>query len=234
MKITKAALSAFLTIALVSVLVGTGTFAYFTDSEMSSNTLESGTMDLKINDADPDEWTDGVTATWFLSNMQPGDAKMGSVLMKNNGNLDADHLEITCDYTVTEELPRLESDTDWDTNLNPDSFAKEMIIVEAEYNNGKRIDLLTGNVQQMVPSLEYNNPLWKMNDANGDGLITIYEFMMDDLNNLPAPNGHQYTFYMKVKFDENANNDFQGDTLNLEVTFTLNQDSSQSNAPIVP
>ncbi len=229
----KSVLTAILTIALVSVLVGAGTFAYYADTEVSSgNTFTAGTMDLKINDEDPDAWDDGAIATWVLSDMKPGDSKTGSVIITKEGSLDADHLEITCDYSVDDELPQSEADTDWFTDLHPDLFAKNMTIVSALYDNGDVYDLITGIQWDFVGSGGFEGYIvqhdyWKITDGDGDGRVTIYDLKYTGPDDLPAPNNHDYTFRMNVKFDESAGNDFQGDTLNLDVIFTLNQHSSQ-------
>jgi len=50
----------------------------------------------------------------------------------------------------------------------------------------------------------------------------------DELDNLPPPsNVGMYDYEMSVKFAETAGNDFQGDTFDLTMIFTLNQDASQ-------
>lgn len=205
---------------------GTGTLAYFQDTETSTgNIFTVGTMDLKVQDVDTDPWTDGVTASWTLPNMMPGDQVYGHVDVDNIGSIDADHLEITCDYAVTEEVPQTESDTDPNTDLDPDWMAKHITITYAQYHDGDDdIDLLTG--KNACDSC-YNAD-WEIEDVDLDGRITLYDLKNDELDNLPAPDTiEQYTLKMTVKFDETAGNDFQGDTLTVTLTFTLNQDSSQ-------
>jgi hypothetical protein len=59
-----------------------------------------------------------------------------------------------------------------------------------------------------------------------DGKITLYDLKMDPLINLPSPDTQTNKitqFEMRIKFDENAGNDFQGDTFNLTIIFTLKQ-----------
>lgn len=228
----KTILSAIFTVALVSVLVGAGTFAYYTDTEISSdNTFTADEMDLVTKDTIGDPWTNGVTATWTIDNMVPGDHTYGYVqLEKVDDSFDADHMEIKCDYFVTEEEPRISSDTDPNTDTNPDSMAKQLVILIATYDNGGNVDLLTGIKTYGTDELPVNND-WKIADQDVDGKITLYDFKNSNLDNLQAPNGHMTTFKMDVKFDENAGNDFQGDTLDMTVTFTLNQDVSQSQTP---
>lgn len=215
-----------LALLLVAGMAGAGTFAYFSDTEASTaNTFTAGTMDLKVMDNN-EGWGEGVTLTWTLSNMRPGDSTYGWVKVDKVGSLDANHLEVTCDYTVREEYPPVESDTDPDTDEHPDAMAKQMVITSARYDDGDYdINLLTGD---NVLTLENENRSdWRIDDKDGDNRITLYDLKHDPSDNLPPPNGDQYTFRMTVMFDPNAGNDFQGDTLNLTVYFTLNQDASQ-------
>ena len=227
----KSVLSAIFTIALVSVLVGAGTFAYYTDTEVSSgNTLTADEMGLIILD-DDESWRDGVTATWTMDNMKPGDSVLNGYVKLDlaDGSLNADHMEIKCDYSVTEEDSQTESDTDPNTDEHPDLMATNMTITSATYDNGGVIDLLTGDSNGFYA----HNDDWVINDIDEDGIITLYDLKYGYLDNLPAPDGDHRTFRMDVKFNENAGNEFQGDTLDLTVIFILNQDESQSHTPEV-
>jgi predicted ribosomally synthesized peptide with SipW-like signal peptide len=107
-------LAAFLIVGLVATIAGAGIYAYFSDTEASTgNTLTAGTLDLKVSHSSAGPWSDGVSGTWTLSNMKPGDeTPTASVFFKNFGSIASSTLEITCSYTVTEETPQTESDTD--------------------------------------------------------------------------------------------------------------------------
>ena len=222
----KGVLISVMCIALVAMLAGAGTLAYFSDTEKSTgNTFADGTFDLKIRDSNED-WSDGVTATWTLSNMKPGDTKYAWVELKNAGNIKADHLEITCSYSVTEEVLQTESDTDPNTDAHPDEMAKNMIIKSFTYENTVcDIDCLTGYDEVSGET----RAEWRIDDMDDDGKITLYDLKQDPLDDLPASDDIEEEFQvrMRLKFDENAGNDFQGDTFNLTMIFTLNQDSSQ-------
>lgn len=205
-------------VGIISLLIGGATLAYFSDSESSTgNTFAAGTLDLRIRDQN-EGWKDGVTATWTATDMKPGDSyafEVPFINLKNDGSIPANHMEITCDYSVIEESPQTESDTDPNTNLNPDKMAKQMVITRCTYYNSAIIDCLTDT-----------NPKWQIEDKDGDGKITFFDLKNDKLDDLPAPDGTA-GFEMSVKFDENAGNDFQGDTFDLTMIFTLNQDASQ-------
>jgi predicted ribosomally synthesized peptide with SipW-like signal peptide len=220
----KRTLVAIVLIGIVVTLVGAGTFAYFSDAGRSyDNTFTAGTLDLKVSHSSAGPWSDGVSGTWTLSNMKPGDeTSTASVFFKNFGSIGSNTLEITCSYTVTEEVPQTESDTDPHTDQHPDEMAKYMIITMMFYRNDQlNINCLTGYDSYSGQTKDE----WKINDANGDGKISLYELKLDPLI-LPSPDTQPNKITqldMKIKFDESAGNDFQGDTFNLTMIFTLEQ-----------
>jgi len=169
-------------------------------------------------------WSDGITtAIWTLSNMKPGDeTPTGSVFFKNFGSIASNTLEITCSYTVNEETPQTESDTDPHTDQHPDEMAKYMIITMMYYRNDQvNINCLTGYDSYSGQTKDE----WKVNDANHDGKISLYELKLNPLI-LPSPDTQPNKITqldMRIKFDEDAGNDFQGDTFNLTMIFTLKQ-----------
>jgi hypothetical protein len=193
-------------------------------------------MDLKIK-TDGD-WSDGVTATWTATGMKPGDSYSfytKYVDMKSEGSITPNHLEITSDYSVIEEDPCVESDTDCKTNEHPDEMAKEMLITRCVYHNAEWcFDCLTGEKWSDYSTATHEcsgtklgeDTKWKIENKSGDGKISFYDLKNDKLDDLIPPDGTT-TFEMSVKFDESAGNDFQGDTFNLTMIFTLNQESSQ-------
>lgn len=204
-------LKSVLTIAIVAVMVGGATLAYFSDTETSSgNTMSAGTLDLKIRDGGVN-WSDGITtAEWTLSDMKPGHTAYGSVDFKNFGSIYADHMEITCSYTITDP-PGPESDTEESTAA--DKMAGEMIISNMVYSyDTNEVDCL---------------PL--ITDANGNGTKDLYDLKVGGVDNLPLrQTGVQFAdLNMTLQFSPGAGNDFQGDILDLTMIFVLNQDSSQ-------
>jgi spore coat-associated protein N len=208
----KRLIPAILPIFFVALLLSAGTFAYFTDAERSTgNTFAAGTLDLKIGDWNED-FKDGVTATWTLSNMKPGDT-IGpySVLLRNFGSIEADHVEIKCTNTVTDP-PGPESDTEEGTT----DMDKAMEITILAYDE--------------------NNLLYVLPDLNGNGIKDLNDFEnfnggqgFDHITPVPAANqGTTRTFTMALRFHPTlADNDYQGDILTVTITFTLNQHSSQ-------
>jgi len=204
-------LTAIFITGLVATIAGAGLYAYFSDTETSSgNVFSAGTIgELKTIDWDELTWKDGVTATWTATNMKPGDIFPFDVefvgLSRVVGTITPGSLEITCGYSVIEEEPRTEADTDPNTHLDPDKMAKQMIITRFKYNGTDYVDSIV--------------------DFDGDGKKTFYDLKHAPVTGLPIPvvkDGGTF-FRLSVKFSENAGNDFQGDTFNLTMIFTLKQ-----------
>jgi predicted ribosomally synthesized peptide with SipW-like signal peptide len=216
--------TAIFVVGLVATMAGAGLYAYFSDTETTNEIiLTAGTLDLKLSHSSAGPWTDGVTGTWTLSNMKPGDeTPLARVFFKNFGSVPSSTMTITCDYSVDETTNPVESDTDPYTNEHPDEMAKYMVITYICYKNDEiNIDCLTGKDDGYPPKED-----WKISDMDGDGRITLYDLKMDPLVNLPSSDtvSNKYTqLDMRIKFDENAGNDFQGDTFDLTMIFTLKQ-----------
>jgi spore coat-associated protein N len=204
-------------VAMMAVaLVGTGALAYFQDTETSTgNSFTAGTLDLKLADYDEDA-TDGVSATWTMTNMAPGVSSTNSweVDLTNSGSIAGNHVEIAFSNEIDEGTP-IESET------NPANTAAEMArwleVVNISYT-GVNLYTTPGHVLVNTNS----TPFIDLDDLadllNADAL--------DNLLVPPAGHGHT-TLAMDVKFNSGAGNDLQGDTLITTVTFTLNQDVSQ-------
>jgi hypothetical protein len=150
-------------------------------------------------------WSDGVVNTLGMENMEPGDSASGKILLKQIGTITATSLDITCDYTVTEEEPQTEADTDPDTDDDPDHMAKAMNITMLKYSGTDRLGELI--------------------DIDGDGNKTLYDLKHAGLVGLlpPGPPGPTAEFEIEITFDPVNANDFQGDTFDLTIIFTLKQ-----------
>ncbi|MGB2728295.1 MAG: TasA family protein [Halobacteriota archaeon] len=176
-----------------------GGFFHATNSEPSP-------PDLRIKDPDEEDiWQDGVTATWTMSNMMPGDSVSSWVKFINKGETPASNLTINC-MSVTIDHPGPECDTEEGTT----DLDKEMIITEMiyYYQSTEQIDCLS-----LLPDLNEN--------GNKD---------LDDLEaqtiDLPAPgmtDASATTLTMTIQFSQEAGNEYQGDILNTTFKFTLIQ-----------
>jgi hypothetical protein len=190
--------------------------------------------DLKLKDQD-EGWGDGVTATWTATSMAPGDefAFDGSFVGlrdKSSRNLWGEVVAITCEYKVDEELPQTEADTDPQTDLYPDDMAKQMVITRCIYKNCIwQIDCLTGKmaVEKRYRNTTWRNCInryWRIQDVDSDGRITFYDLKQRPLTNLPSPRwgGVGGTrFEMSIRFHQDAENEFQGDTFDLTMVYAL-------------
>lgn len=235
----KKLLFSLMAVALCSGMVGSS-FAYFTDVETSTgNTFTAGTLNLKIRDGDH-VWRDGVTvAEWTLSDMVPGGSETnpGTIDLMNTGTIAGHHVEVGCYYTASDGPPIGDMDT-VNQNLpeNWDSFAKYLEITYFMYQGDgwwiqyqKGVGYTQSTVVPPPQPTGWTADNWQISD-DGDGILSLYDLKINPLDNLPPPNvGYTglTTFEMKVRYHEDAGNDLQGDTLNLTMTFTLNQHSSQ-------
>ncbi len=184
-------------------------------------------LDLKIRDQD-EGWCDGVSGTWTAAHMAPGDSYdfQGSFVGLKAG--ERSRLGITCSYTVTEEVPPVEADSDLYTNLTPDKMGRELVLTKCRYRyGGWEIDLLTGIPYGMSPRERAGYGCygirWQISDADGDGRLTFYDLKAMPLSGLPLPkSGYQSaSCVMSVKFAETAGNDLQGDQFNLDMVYTV-------------
>ncbi|MDM5187574.1 CalY family protein [Bacillus sp. DX4.1] len=71
-------------------LIGGGTFAYFSDKEVTNNTFAAGTLDLSV---DP-------TTIIDVDNIKPGDTMTRDFQLINNGSLDIKTVKLLTDYKV--------------------------------------------------------------------------------------------------------------------------------------
>jgi hypothetical protein len=187
-------------------------FAYFQDSVISdSNSFKAGTLDLKIADEDEYPPKDGVTATWTMSNMEPGISSVGpwGATLIDSGTLPGDHLEIAFTNSVN------------DPNMAPGVMARWLQVTWMSYDGVTFIG--------SIPTAGHV-PV----DVNGNGFIDLEDLSLPAnsaiLDNLHAPlpnSGGAINFTMQLLFNAGATNDVQGHTLTTTVTFTLNQNSSQ-------
>ncbi|MFF2448519.1 TasA family protein [Neobacillus sp. NPDC058068] len=78
--------------ALGLSLIGGGTYAFFSDTEVTHNTFAAGTLDLSV---DP-----GVIVN--LKDLKPGDTIMRDFTLANNGSLRIKDVQLKTAYTVTD------------------------------------------------------------------------------------------------------------------------------------
>jgi hypothetical protein len=176
-------------------------------------------LDLKLSDQD-ERWRDGVSGTWTASNMAPGDefafdGCFVGLTADFPRKVDKGDVGISCQYNT------------W-TAAQPDRMAKYLVITACTYSYTSnrqewQINLLTGRATRVSPgrgSTSFNRD-WQIQDADRDGKITFSDLKRKPLSNLPYLDGDKASFEMSVRFDKTAGNEFQGDTFNLTMIYTL-------------
>jgi len=73
-------------------LIGGGTYAYFSDSEVTNNTFAAGTLDLSVQP----------TTIIDISNLAPGDSMTRAFELHNEGTLDIKNVTLGTTYTVVD------------------------------------------------------------------------------------------------------------------------------------
>ncbi|EJR56574.1 SipW-cognate class signal peptide [Bacillus cereus VD107] len=75
---------------LGAALIGGGTFAYFSDKEVSNNTFATGSLDLAVNPS----------AVINVENLKPGDTIEKEFKLDNKGTLDIKKVLLKTEYSV--------------------------------------------------------------------------------------------------------------------------------------
>jgi spore coat-associated protein N len=134
-----------------------------------------------------------------VDNLKPGDSMVRDFELQNNGSLDIDTVYLETDYTVTD----VEGD-------NTEDFG-EHIQVEFLYN--------ADNLDEVI----YETSLAELQDMTPEAISEhiFYPSIGDD----GLPVGMAHDFVVKFNFIDNGEdqNEFQGDSLDLEWTFTATQ-----------
>jgi predicted ribosomally synthesized peptide with SipW-like signal peptide len=208
---------------LIIALITGGTFAFFSDTETSaSNTFTAGTLDLKVSN-DAATYLDGVTSTWGSTNCKPGDSWNGTVTLKNDGSITADHVEIKFANAVTNYVSAAVVATD---TGDPDiaDMSTVMRITAMSYG-GTSILATMLTYLDAVENGGNNDSILELNELNGK---TINATTYGEALSVPAASGASTkAFTMTVSIPTSVNNGIQGDSVTTTVTFGLFQDSSQ-------
>lgn len=177
------------TLVIGLALIGGGTYAYFSDSEVSNNTFAAGTLDLTM---EPTEIID-------IDNLKPGDTMIRDFELSNNGTLDISKVTLETDYDVLDE-----------NGDNTKDFG-EHIQVEFLYNSDNSDEVI------------YETTLAELQDMSPEAISE--HIFYPELGEQGLPVGEQHDLIVKFNFIENGEdqNQFQGDALELEWTFTAYQ-----------
>ncbi|MDY0393893.1 CalY family protein [Virgibacillus halophilus] len=179
-------------------LIGGGTFAYFSDTETSNNTFAAGTLDLTLKP----------TEIINVNNIKPGDWMNRSFKLKNDGSLDISKVLLSTDYTVTDA-----------NGNNNDDFGKH-IRVNFMWNKDKSITGSWTGLDQVV----WYTTLDELKGMSPDAVANkVFVPHFEEKGGLKA--GDSDTLDVQFEFVENNQdqNEFQGDSLNLTWKFEAKQ-----------
>jgi len=199
-KLAMGLLAAVLGIALI----GGGTFAYFSDTEVSNNTFAAGTLDLAVN---PSVIID-------VDNLKPGDVMVREFLLENNGSLDISTVDLATSYNVIDAK-----------GDNTDDFGKHIKVLFLE-NADKTGD---GWVIDDYNDIISETTLYDLQNMTPDAVENVQSWITHLLglggedSGLPAGDSDQ--MFVAFEFVDNGEdqNEFQGDALELTWTFTAHQ-----------
>lgn len=205
-------------LGIAVTLAGTGTWAWMTDVQTSSdNTFTSGTLDLKLSN-DGSTYTDDVTATWSSPNFKPGDTFANEIRFTNAGTIDINHL-----YMYPEAL----------TNSGGTNNAK---LSDKIY-----ITKITGHITRDGANLQWGNRVGIITMLVGDhrSPLTLTEFcnaryvayytqpiVFGVIPPVLKEGDHKdWGLVFEGQFDPQANNDFQGASCSFNLRCVGSQNS---------
>lgn len=228
--LTRDVLLSLLLVGSVSLALGAGTWAFLQDTDRSQeNALVGGTLDLKLDGADT------ATAAFGLTDAKPTDSASHNFTITNEGDVAADHVELSFGFAENDTGVAEPTDTDLYAELNGSETASLIKVTQFEYRNDSGAvveDLLSGvsdengngvvdlqDVQSQGSSLD-GLPAPQPNGANATYLVIAVEIVNDDGSSFVAGGNIEGNL---TGYDE----DFMGDGVNVTIKVTLNQDASQ-------
>ncbi|WP_186579910.1 CalY family protein [Aquibacillus kalidii] len=188
--------------ALGLSLIGGGTYAFFSDSAETTSTFAAGTLDLN---AKPTEIIN-------IGNLKPGDWMTRSFNLLNDGSLDIASVLLDTEYTIVDAGEN-----------NTDDFGKH-IRVNFLWNEDKA----TLPPNQNADNIIYQTTLAELKDMTPDAVENhVFLPFLEENDGLKA--GTSDKLYVQFEFVDNEEdqNEFQGDSLELKWTFTAEQEAGE-------
>lgn len=228
-------LMSFIAIGIAGLMMGAGTFAYFSNTATSTqNTFTAGTLDIELantGDSFPNNPNndngDNAKATWVSpAGWAPGEEVTATLRFTNPGSVDIKSMSL--DFNVVSR------------NGNGDgSELDEMIIITSWKEHFKDTETWTG-WETFYDMNKLKNTLGL--DSDDDGNLTLAELdgitdflgsgapgpvTQDDQSGdgviLKGGNHQDYKLELTFKFNESAGNLYQGDSCELEIVFDGHQ-----------
>ena len=176
--------------ALGFALIGGGTFAYFSDEEITNNSFAAGTLDLSV---DP-------MAIINLDNLKPGDSMVREFSLSNDGSIKIENVFLETDYTVTDE-----------GDNNTDDFGKHI-----------QVNFLWNWGQESEPIFE--TTLYELKEMDPDVVKRdIWDPLWEEKGGLDTEETHDFWVQFEFIDNDEDQNMFQGDGLQLEWIFNATQ-----------
>jgi spore coat-associated protein N len=186
---------------LVMALVGGGTWAYFSDTETSSdNVLVAGTLNLGLANSSGSNPTGGASGTWSISTppgWAPGNTVPGTLYVKNAGTLPMTSVNVTFSRLFTNNTPTTVNG--WNGAANTDNMDKMVIAQVATWNGGAISGLQGATLETILAHGPY---------ALGDGSLA---------------SGAENPLAITWQFLPSATNGCQGDSENITATIGASQ-----------
>ncbi|APC49530.1 cell division protein FtsN [Virgibacillus halodenitrificans] len=179
--------------ALGISLIGGGTYAYFSDSEQTSNTFAAGTLDLSVNP----------TTIVDVDDLQPGSSITRNFELQNNGSLDIRKVYLESAYTVNDAH-----------NNNTEDFG-EHIQVQFLYNADKFDEVI------------FETTLAELKDMSPEAVNESIFYPEFGEQGLEAGSVDDLTVKFNFLDNDGDQNQFQGDSLQLNWTFNAEQGESE-------
>ncbi|MGF2618197.1 cell division protein FtsN [Rossellomorea vietnamensis] len=190
--------------ALGLSLIGGGTYAYFNDVETSTNTFAAGTLDLTVDPTD----------IFDVSNIKPGDYMYRTFDLVNSGTLDIKEVTLDTTYTVTDAKG---------DNAGED-FGK---YIKVEFLKNLGDEGFFGDSYDDYTVIG-SKTLAELKGRTIDDLAKEYEGLFKrEVDGISA--GHTDNMSVRISFVDNNQdqNKFQGDSLELKWKFTAEQENGE-------
>jgi len=199
-----------LTIAALLVIgaVGGGTYAYFSDTESSTNnTLTAGTLDLNIDGGDI------AVTTFSVSDVAPGDSGSDNSTLANVGSI-AGELDIST--SAVTNTPGA-GGTEYEGGSGElGASALLAMYIDVDQSN----DWSSGDIGLMSDNATYNHPT-----ALNYAVINDYASNSWDATENMSASASDY-FVVLWQVPTGAGNDIQGDSASFDITFVLEQSAA--------
>jgi predicted ribosomally synthesized peptide with SipW-like signal peptide len=189
---------------LVMALVAGGTYAYFSDQQVSTgNVFSAGTLDVGLANTSTPSSTGNTTATFStVTNWAPGGTKTGTLFINNNGTLPIAHLNVTFSYGAVDYSGHPSNITGGAPMvLLNDTFDKMISATNATWT------VPVGGTPKTVSAIEGKTLL----DLKTNGAIPL-----DGLYTLAGP--QEGVLSVTFTFNANATNGCQGNKVDVTVT----------------